>query len=299
VRRVRLIGVGPGDPDQVTLEAIRAMREVDYFVVTDKRKPDGSPDPLVVARERLLARHLDHSPRLVVVEDPERDRSATGTASRADYERAVAAWHGARAAAYEQALRDHDGDAGFLVWGDPAFYDSTIRVLEAVRATSNVAFDLDVIPGISSLQLLAARHRIVLHDVGGPIHVTTERDLERAIAGGQDNIVVMLNRSLEPLRDPALAGWLVWWGANLGTAHEGLVSGRVGDVLANLQDLRRTTKDRAGWVMDTYLLRRPMPDAEVTAGAATLARRSVSLRTRQGRSLRGRAARPESAPPSG
>jgi precorrin-6A synthase len=299
VRRVRLIGVGPGDPDQVTLEAVHAMREVDYFVVTDKRKPDGSPDPLVAARERLLARHLDGPPRLVVVDDPDRDRSTTGTASRADYERAVAVWHDARAAAYEQVLRDHDGDAGFLVWGDPAFYDSTIRVLEAVRARGNVAFDLDVIPGISSLQLLAARHRIVLHDVGRPIHVTTGRDLGRAISGGQDNIVVMLNRNLDPLRDPALADWLVWWGANLGTADEALVAGRVGDVLEQIEALRGTTRERAGWVMDTYLLRQSLPAAGVRSGAATPAARSVSPRTRPGRSPRGRAARPESAPPSG
>ena len=184
----------------MTYEAVQAMRQADYFVVTDKPKPDGAADPLVAARERMLARHLDHEPRLVVVEDPARDRTASGTATRADYETAVADWHEARAAAYEQVLRDHDGDAGFLVWGDPAFYDSTLRVLEKVR--TRLEFDLDVIPGISSIQLLAARHRIVLHDVGRPIHVTTGRALAEAIAEGQDNVVVMLNRGLDPLHDP-------------------------------------------------------------------------------------------------
>jgi len=260
-KRVRLIGVGPGDPEQVTLEAVRAMHQVDYFVVTDKNKPDDSPDPLVAARERLLARHLDHSARLVMVEDPERDRSTTNTSTRADYERAVATWHDARAAAYEQVLRDQEGNAGFLVWGDPAFYDSTIRVLEAVRARGNVDFELDVIPGISSLQLLAARHRIVLHDVGRPIHVTTGRDLSDAIARGQDNIVVMLNRSLDPLRDPALSDWNVWWGANLGTVTEALLAGRVADVIGDIEAARRAARERAGWVMDTYLLRRPAGSA--------------------------------------
>ena len=33
-RRVVLVGIGPGDPEQVTLEAVRAMNEVDFFVVT-------------------------------------------------------------------------------------------------------------------------------------------------------------------------------------------------------------------------------------------------------------------------
>ena len=78
-----------------------------------------------------------------------------------------------------------------------------------------------MIPGISSIQLLAARHRIVLHDVGRPIHVTTGRALAEAVAEGQDNVVVMLNRGLDPLHDPELADWLIWWGANLGTAGRG------------------------------------------------------------------------------
>ncbi|HEY3014286.1 MAG TPA: precorrin-6A synthase (deacetylating) [Nocardioides sp.] len=261
-RRVRVIGVGPGDPDQVTLEAVAAMRSVDFFVVTDKaprRGADsGSDDPLVIARERLLARHLDHPPRLVVVADPPRDRSAVGTADRPGYERAVGDWHDARAEAWAAALRANDGDAGFsagfLVWGDPAFYDSTIRVLD--RVAELLPVEVDVIPGISSLQLLAARHRIVLHEVGRPVHVTTGRALAEALAHGQENVVVMLNRDLSPLADPALADWRVWWGANLGTPSEALVAGRVGDVLGEIEAARRTVKDAAGWVMDVYLLRR-------------------------------------------
>jgi len=266
-RRVRLIGVGPGDPDQVTLEAVAAMRSVDFFVVTDKAPHHGaesaprrgadtaSGDPLVAARERLLARHLDHPPRLVVVPDPPRDRSAGGTADRPDYERAVADWHDARAAAWASALEAHEGDAGFLVWGDPAFYDSTIRVLD--RVAELLPIEYDVIPGISSLQLLAARHRVVLHEVGRAVHVTTGRALAEALAQGQENVVVMLNRDLSPLADPAVADWRVWWGANLGTPAESLVSGRVGDVLDDIEAARRTVKDAAGWVMDVYLLRRP------------------------------------------
>lgn len=250
--RVRLIGVGPGDPDQVTLEAVRAMREVDFFVVADKSSP-GTSDPLAEARGRLLAHHLDHDPVVVRVTDPVRERRADRTATVAEYAAVVAAWHDARAAAYEEALLAHDGDAGFLVWGDPAFYDSTLRVLEKVRDRGRVGLEMDVVPGISSVQLLAARHRIVLHEVGQALHVTTGRRLREAIAQGQDNVVVMLNRELD------LAGleeWRIWWGANLGTEHESLVAGLVGEVLPAIEAARERTKAAAGWVMDIHLLRR-------------------------------------------
>ena len=269
-RRIRLIGVGPGDPDQVTLEAVRAMREVDFFVVSDKSPRGGMPDPLVHARERMLDRHLGALPggrRAVVVrvEDPERERRVDRTASPADYEAVVASWHEARALAFEEALLAHEGDAGFLVWGDPAFYDSTIRVVERVLARGRVDAEVDVVPGISSLQLLAARHRIVLHEVGQPLHVTTGRRLREAVEQGQDNLVVMLNRRLEL---DGLEEWRIWWGANLGTPTEELVAGRVGDVLDGIEAARERARGAAGWVMDVFLLRRVSAGSTGEAGSA-------------------------------
>ena len=249
MRRIRVIGIGSGGLDQLSVEAVRAMNEVDFFVVTDKVKKDGSPDPLVAARTELLDRHLDHEPTLVLVTDPERDRQPSG------YDAAISDWHEARANLWEKALLKNDGDAGFLVWGDPAFYDSTIRIIESVLERGKVRAEIDVVPGISSLQVLAARHHIVLHEVGLPVHVTTGRRLHEAVNSGQDNIVVMLNRSLEPLE--SLGEWQIWWGANLGTPTEQLVSGRVADVLPAIEAARRAVKESAGWVMDVYLLRRP------------------------------------------
>ena len=252
-RRVRLIGVGPGDPEQVTLEAVRAMREVDFFVVSDKSPRGGMPDPLVNARERLLDRHLDAPPVVVRVEDPERERRPDRTATDEEYAAVVASWHDARASAFEEALLAHEGDAGFLVWGDPAFYDSTIRVLDQVRGRGRLDLRVEVLPGISSLQLLAARHGIVLHEVGQAMHVTTGRRLREAVEQGQDNVVVMLNRHIDLA---GLEDWRIWWGANLGTASEELVAGRVGDVLADVDAARVRARAAAGWVMDVFLLRR-------------------------------------------
>jgi precorrin-6A synthase len=246
VRQVRLIGVGPGDPGQITLDALRALHELSFVIVTEK----SDNDPLAIARERMLATHAVRVP-VVRVPDPPRDRSAT-TATRVGYETAVDDWHAARANAWGEALRAHDGVGGFLVWGDPAFYDSTIRILDRLDDV-----EYDVLPGISSLQLLAARHRIVLHDVGGPIHITTGRDLSAAVDAGQTNLVVMLNRDLAPLDDARLDDWQLWWGANLGTEHEALVAGRLSDVRRAVAAARAGAKASAGWVMDVFALRAP------------------------------------------
>jgi precorrin-6A synthase len=248
-RRVVLIGIGPGAPDQVTVEAVRAMNEVDFFVVTEKARPNG--DPLAAARTALLARHMTGEPTVIVVEDPERDRSPTDGAS---YARAVTAWHAARADRYAAALAAHPGDAGFLVWGDPALYDSTIRVLE--RVVDAVDATLEVVPGVSSLSALAARHKIVPHGIGEPLHITTGRRLPDAVTQGHPAIAVLLSRSLAELRALEPTGWLIWWAANLGTPSEHLEAGPLADTLPAIETARAAAKHEAGWLMDIYLLRR-------------------------------------------
>jgi precorrin-6A synthase len=239
--RIRVLGVGMG-PQHVTPEVAGALRAADYVIAARKGEDDG-----LLAARRAIAGAFGIE--VIEVDDPERDR-----ANPADYPAAVAAWHAARVAAYEQVLRERGGTAAFLVWGDPSLYDSTIRVVE--RLADRLPAGYDVLPGISAPQLLAARHRIVLHEVGRPVHITTARRLREAIAAGQGNIVVMLGSApdLDGLDD-----WSIWWGANLGTDAEELVAGRVADVRDEVAAARARAKAAAGWVMDVYLLRRVVP----------------------------------------
>lgn len=237
--RVRVLGVGMG-PQHVTPEVAGALRGCDYVLAAQKRDDDG----LLAAREAIAA---DFGVKVIAVPDPERDRF-----NPADYPGAVAAWHEARVAAYEQVLREHGGTAAFLVWGDPSLYDSTVRIVE--RLAERIPIDYDVLPGISAPQELAARHKIVLHTVGQPVHVTPARRLREALAEGQRNVLVMLGGALDL---DGLDDWSIWWGANLGTPAEELVAGRVGEVRDALEAARTRAKVNAGWVMDVYLLRAP------------------------------------------
>ncbi|WP_448418865.1 precorrin-6A synthase (deacetylating) [Mycolicibacter minnesotensis] len=245
--RVRILGVGMG-PGHVTPEAAAALRSADYVLAWDKGDGDTG---LLALRRAVVAAHAAHVP-IVTIADPDRDRSPELTGP--GYAAAVADWHDARAARCAQVLGERGGVAAILVWGDPALYDSTIRIVERVRSLG-VELDYDVLPGISAPQLLAARHRIVLHEVGRPVHITTGRRLAQAVASGQDNIVAMLNP--DGLDLSAVADWTIWWGANLGAAGEQLVTGRVGEVADEIAAARQAAKAEAGWVMDVLLVRRP------------------------------------------
>ncbi|MDY6997231.1 MAG: precorrin-6A synthase (deacetylating) [Actinomycetota bacterium] len=248
--RVLVLGVGMG-PQHVTAEVAQALRSVDYVLAAEK----AADDQLLALRRRIVAAHPGPGgpAEVVAVPDPERDRSAGLSAD--GYRTAVADWHDARAAQYARLLTERGGTAAFLVWGDPSLYDSTIRILDKIGELG-VALDYEVLPGISAPQLLAARHRIVLHEVGRPVHITTGRRLQDAVAAGQDNILAMLNPPPDRLDFTGLADWTLWWGANLGAPGEQLVTGRVGDVLPTVADARHAAARADGWVMDVFLVRK-------------------------------------------
>ena len=194
------------------------------------------------------AAHARPPYRVVEAADPERDRTASGPA----YTAAVEDWRSRRARIYQSFVDDEleDGQTGaFLVWGDPGIYDSTLAALGEVDAE----FEYEVIPGISSVSALTARHRIGLTRVGRPVHLTTGRRLA-AEGPTADDVLVMLDAHCSF----AEAGddFHIYWGAYLGTPDEILVSGPVREVADEIRAVRAEARARKGWIMDTYLLRR-------------------------------------------
>jgi len=250
MRKVFVIGIGAGNPDYVTVQAINALNQVDVFFIMDKG--DETRD-LVRLRKDICERYIkDKSYRTMALPDPPRDRKA------ASYEPAVRAWHDQRAAIYERLIDEELGEdecGAFLVWGDPSLYDSTLRIIDRIVARGAVAFDYEVIPGISAIQALAAKHRIALNRIGRPVHITTGRKLDEGLLHDAGDVVVMLDGdcSFKTIADSDVD---IYWGAYLGTDDEILVAGHLHECADDIQRLRAEAKARKGWVMDTYLLRK-------------------------------------------
>jgi len=118
-----------------------------------------------------------------------------------------------------------------------------------------VAFEYEVIPGISAIQALAAKHKIALNRIGRSIHITTGRKIAQGLPNDIDDVVVMLDAdcSFKAVTDNDID---IYWGAYIGTADEILASGNLRDLERDLERTRAEAKARKGWVMDTYLLRR-------------------------------------------
>jgi precorrin-6A synthase len=240
-----LIGIGCGDPGQLTRQAIRAINAADLVLIP--RKGEEKAD-LAELRRTICADVLTNATtRIAEFDLPVRD------VAREDYRGRVDDWHDAVAAAWSREIARHlgrEGRVAMLIWGDPSLYDSSLRIARRLGC------EIEVIPGITSIQALCAAHKIPLTEIGEPFLVTTGRRLrEGGFPAGVDTVVVLLDggtafQSLDP------EGLYIWWGAYLGMASEIILSGPLADTAAKIASVRAEARTRHGWIMDCYIIKR-------------------------------------------
>lgn len=267
-RRLLVIGMGAGSPAHLTLEAVEAINRADVFFVFDKGEPAGE---LVALREHMLETHRRAPWRVARLDSPRRRAEPQIHPAPADgtYRQGVADWHLARAVLLAERIAaelPEGGVGAMLVWGDPALYDSTLRVLDEVRARLTLV--IEVIPGISAVQALCAAHGLVLNAVGEKVVITTGRRVLADYPAGGESLVVMLDdgtglealiareAELRKAGGPPLA---LWWGAYLGMAEQMLASGPLAEAGPEILAQRAQARARRGWIMDVWLVRQGSP----------------------------------------
>ena len=248
-RKVLIVGIGAGNPDFVTVQAIDAMNRADVFFIPDKGAEKAE---LSRVRRSIIDRYVRERPfRTVEYRVPSRQRGAKS------YESDVAAWHAEIGEGYRRMIMEKLGETeigAFLVWGDPTLYDSTLRILQHLRAEGGFELDYDVIPGISSVQALAAQHRVAINEIGRAVLITNGRELAEGFPSNVDSVVVLLNAD-KALR--SADGELdAYWGAYLGTPEEILVSGKLKDIVDEIERIRSAARQENGWIMDCVLLKK-------------------------------------------
>ncbi|HMS95261.1 MAG TPA: precorrin-6A synthase (deacetylating) [Tabrizicola sp.] len=239
-----LIGIGTGNPDHVTGQAIRALNEADLILLP--RKGEDKSD-LADIRRQILSQVLNHPVPVAEYDVPKR-------ADQTDYLGVVNAWHDAIAQTWAERIAEHlpkGGKVALMVWGDPSLYDSTLRI--AARLPSLSA---KVIPGITSLQALTAAHAIPLNTLAAPVTITTGRQLrDHGWPEGAVTLAVMLDKGgAFTVLDPQ--DLVIWWGAYVGMPEETLIHGPLADVAETILSTRARLREAHGWIMDIYLIRR-------------------------------------------
>ena len=249
-RKLIVIGIGAGNPEYVTIQAINALNRASVLFIPNK---ETGKESLADVRRDICERYIKNSDhRFVDFKMPRRVRP------KSNYSCGINQWRDEVEKVYERLLSEemNEDDCGaFLVWGDPSLYDSTLRVLENIAKRDECVLEYEVIPGISSVQALAARHKITLNRIGESITITTGRKLAEGFPSNVDRVTVMLDsdNSFKPL-DGEID---IHWGAYVGTRDEILMSGKLKDVCKDIERLKETARKKHGWIMDSYILTKP------------------------------------------
>jgi precorrin-2/cobalt-factor-2 C20-methyltransferase len=174
------LGLGPGDPELVTLKALRLLRAAP--VVAYPAPEDGDS----FAR-RIVAGWLEPGQREIRIIFP----MQPGPPPAAIYD---------RAAAELAAVMDAGEDIAYLCQGDPLFYGSFAGILTRLAAR----YCVTVVPGVSSLTACAAAASMPLAQRDATLAVIPaglpEEELTARLMASEFAAIIKLGRHFEKLR---------------------------------------------------------------------------------------------------
>lgn len=145
------IGVGPGDPELLTLKALRVIRESDVVALPGEVPMDTVAYKIVVqaypelAEKELLAVHMPMTKDPVKLEESH-----------------------SQGAEVIANLLDQGKQVAFLTLGDPTVYSTYIYVHKRVE---EAGYPVEIISGITSFCAVAAKLNIGLVEKAEPLHV--------------------------------------------------------------------------------------------------------------------------------
>jgi precorrin-2/cobalt-factor-2 C20-methyltransferase len=181
------VGVGPGDPDLLTVQAVAALRRADR-VLAPSTAVDAVGRAEAIARQAVPGLAVERVPFTMAGARSARDRSVD------------------RAAAHVVSHLESGDEIAWITLGDPLVYSTFAAVAERVtkrRPTTIVA----QVPGIMAFQALAARTGTVIVDERARLTVRTALDGEdiECDLENQDSTVVIYKggRRLPELADAA------------------------------------------------------------------------------------------------
>lgn len=178
------IGVGPGDPELLTLKAARLLSRVRTVFAAASTKNESSLS-LAIARP-----HLTPGVEIQVLGFPmTRDQGCLR-----------AAWEtNARRVLETLAL----GDAAFLTLGDPMLYSTFGYLLRTLRALAPTC-QVEVVPGVTSYQAAAARTQTILAESGENLLVVSglqsREKLRRCLAFSENTALLKAYRNFTEIR---------------------------------------------------------------------------------------------------
>jgi precorrin-2/cobalt-factor-2 C20-methyltransferase len=180
------VGVGPGDPELLTLRAARVLGRVDAVFAASSSKNDYSL-ALSIARSHLCPKaQVRHLPFPMT-----RDAKNLAAAWKDNAGQVLEILHAGR-------------DAAFLTLGDPMIFSTFIYLFRAVLAL-DANIRVEIVPGVTSFQQAAAKSGTPLAESGESLlvlsGVNASEDLARQMKDADNAVILKAYRNFSAIRD--------------------------------------------------------------------------------------------------
>jgi len=227
VKRLIGVGVGPGDPELVTVKAVRVLREADVVLVPVLAGADSEP-----GRAETIIREYVRAGRIRRLEFALND---TGGVTP----RRAAAWQAAAAAVAEEFTAGA-ASVAFSTLGDPNLYSTFSYLAQAVRQLVPEV-TVETVAGITAMQDLASRAGLSLAEGTEPVTLVPLNGgvgpLDQALARGGSVVGYKVGAAASPA--PAVLRDRLQAAGRLDAAIIGARLGLPGELIAPAADVLR------------------------------------------------------------
>ena len=177
------IGVGPGDPELLTLKAVRALHEADVVIAPRTEKRDDSI-ALSIARP-----HMRSETEVLELIFPMVYHAESLSDAWKENRRII------------QQRLDAGQNVVFLTLGDPMFYSTYIYVFELLQGCGH---PIETVPGVTAFCAIASHHGMPIvegDDVLSVVPATISPEkLEKVLAVSDRLVLMKISRKFEELR---------------------------------------------------------------------------------------------------
>jgi precorrin-2/cobalt-factor-2 C20-methyltransferase len=214
------IGVGPGDPEWLTVKAVRLLSACRHVCVPKPRDAAESV-ALEIARPHLRADAVIHQTTFLMTSDPALLRQSHR-----------------RAAEEVLAVLSTGEDCCFLTLGDALLYSTYIYLLRELRELCP-AVHIETVPGITAFSAAAALTNFPIGEGKQPVTIVPASDdfaaLRRALDGGGTVVLMKVGARLQQVLDELAGRGLT--GRAVFVSHAGMAQQRIETDLTKLRDV--------------------------------------------------------------
>lgn len=180
------IGVGVGDPEEITLKAINTLKKLDVVLLPEAKKEEGS------VAYKITKQYMNEEIEKVFIEFPMLKPFEEREKGRKENAKVV------------KKFLDEGKNVGFLTIGDPMTYSTYVYLLEHLPE----GYMVETVPGISSFVDMASRFNfplIIGEESLKIVSLNSEMDIEAEIASANNIVFMKVSRNFEGLKEAILS----------------------------------------------------------------------------------------------